>query len=176
MLSLDYYGLSLMVLITVTGRVGNEKIHSSLIINYWITFYIGVLLHLGVSCDQLTAVKTEESSSEDTTVTLSYKYHQTITSSDNFFWYRQHPGEPPEFLVYISGTNVTRLAESLEPDTKLSAKLSGDKHVDLQISSAAVTDSAVYYCAVRPTVTTNPQSVYKNTSCWKPFLTAVYLH
>uniref|UniRef100_A0A3Q3X5H2 Immunoglobulin V-set domain-containing protein n=1 Tax=Mola mola TaxID=94237 RepID=A0A3Q3X5H2_MOLML len=73
--------------------------------------------------------------SEDRTVTL-----------DHFFWYRQHPGEPPEFLVYISGNNFTRLAESLKSDTKFSAKLSADKHVDLQISSAAVTDSAVYYC------------------------------
>uniref|UniRef100_A0A667WLI1 Immunoglobulin V-set domain-containing protein n=1 Tax=Myripristis murdjan TaxID=586833 RepID=A0A667WLI1_9TELE len=34
--------------------------------------------------------------------------------------------------------------------------------VDLEISSAAVTHSALYYCAVKPTVTGNTQSLYKN--------------
>ncbi|XP_070774769.1 uncharacterized protein [Enoplosus armatus] len=116
----------------------------------------------GVSCEGLTPVKDEESSLEDSTVTLYYRYSKTITGSDNFFWYRQYPRKPPEFLLYISGTNFTRPAESLESDTKFSTKLSGEKHLDLQISSAAVTDSALYYCAVRPTVTANPQSLYKN--------------
>nr|XP_046264485.1 uncharacterized protein LOC124069385 [Scatophagus argus] len=119
----------------------------------------------GVSCEELTAGKTEESRLEDSSVTLSYRYKKTITSGDDFFWYRQHPGKPPQHLLYISGLNITKPAESLKSDTKFTTKLSGDKHVDLQISSAAVTDSALYYCAVRPTVTANPQSLYKNTKC-----------
>nr|BAB82562.1 T-cell receptor alpha [Paralichthys olivaceus] len=101
----------------------------------------------GVSCDELTPDKTEEFSGEGSTVTLSYKFSRTITSDDHFFWYRQYPGKPPEFLLYISGSNATRKSDSLKSETRFSTRLSGD-NVRLQISSAAVTDSAVYYCAV----------------------------
>nr|BAB82557.1 T-cell receptor alpha [Paralichthys olivaceus] len=102
----------------------------------------------GVSCDELTPDKTEEFSGEGSTVTLSYKFSRTIKSSDYFFWYRQYPGKPPEFLLYISGSNATRKSDSLKSETRFSTRLSGD-NVRLQISSAAVTDSAVYYCAVK---------------------------
>uniref|UniRef100_A0A3B4XYH6 Ig-like domain-containing protein n=1 Tax=Seriola lalandi dorsalis TaxID=1841481 RepID=A0A3B4XYH6_SERLL len=110
------------------------------------------------SCGELTPVKTEEFSSEGSTVTLSYNYSTKATSNDYFFWYRQYPGKPPQFLISHLGTqNETKYG--------LSVTVSGDKtRMDLQISSAAVTDSALYYCAVKPTVTGNPQSLYKNTS------------
>uniref|UniRef100_A0A8D0ASP9 Ig-like domain-containing protein n=1 Tax=Sander lucioperca TaxID=283035 RepID=A0A8D0ASP9_SANLU len=120
---------------------------------------------LGVNCEELTPVKKEEKSLEGSSVTLSYRYSKQADTNDYFFWYRQYPGKPPEFIIFISGMNFTKKAESLTLDTRFSTKLSEEKHrVDLQISSAAVTDSALYYCAVRPTVTANPQSLYKNTN------------
>ncbi|XP_070700903.1 uncharacterized protein [Pempheris klunzingeri] len=106
----------------------------------------------GISCENLSPVKDEVHSLEGSTVTLSYRYSRQADGTDHFFWYRQYQGKPPEFLWYISGLNFTRRAESLRPETKFSTKLSEEKHrVDLQISSAAVTDSALYYCAVKPT-------------------------
>ncbi|KAJ4922455.1 hypothetical protein JOQ06_022951 [Pogonophryne albipinna] len=116
----------------------------------------------GVSCEDLTALQREEFSPEGSSVTLSYRYSKTITGSEDFFWYRQYPGKPPEFLLYISGTSFKSLAESLKSDTKFSSKLSAGKKIDLSISSAAMTDSAVYYCALRPTVTGNTNTLYKN--------------
>ncbi|XP_035861063.1 uncharacterized protein LOC116065854, partial [Sander lucioperca] len=118
-------------------------------------FYLMFLSILtGISCEELTPVETEENSLEGSSVTLSYRYSKQATSSDYFFWYRQYPGKPPDFILFISGMNITKKAESLTLDTRFSTKLSEEKHrVDLQISSAALSDSAVYYCALQPTVT-----------------------
>uniref|UniRef100_A0A3P8SN19 Ig-like domain-containing protein n=1 Tax=Amphiprion percula TaxID=161767 RepID=A0A3P8SN19_AMPPE len=105
--------------------------------------------HLGVNCQQLTAVKDEESSLEGSTVTLTYKYSQAATFNDYFFWYRQHPGKPPEFLMFHTVAQT-------ETKAGLSATVSVDtKQTSMKISSAAVTDSAVYYCAVRQILASN---------------------
>uniref|UniRef100_A0A3B3W2Q9 Ig-like domain-containing protein n=1 Tax=Poecilia latipinna TaxID=48699 RepID=A0A3B3W2Q9_9TELE len=111
-----------------------------------------VVLHLyhfflpsAVNCQQLTAGKTEEFSSEGSSATLTCSYTNKISASDDFFWYRQNPGKPPD----------SRSAESLKSSTRFSTYLRGEKHLDLLISSAAVTDSAVYYCA-RASLPVNP--------------------
>ncbi|XP_068605082.1 uncharacterized protein [Brachionichthys hirsutus] len=113
----------------------------------------------GVICEKLTPVQEEESGSEERTVTLSYKYDKAATGADYFFWYRQYPGKPPEFLISHWGTGTV----SNNPMSGLSVNVSEDKtRMDLQISSAAVTDSALYYCAVRPTVAGSIKTLYKN--------------
>uniref|UniRef100_A0A671U9Q6 Immunoglobulin V-set domain-containing protein n=1 Tax=Sparus aurata TaxID=8175 RepID=A0A671U9Q6_SPAAU len=128
-----------------------ETITATFLINH-------ISLLLGVSCEELSPVKNEESSLEDSTVTLSYTYSKQ-GGADYFFWYRQYPGKPPEFLISHLGTGEILKNQ----DTRLSAEVSDDKtKMHLQISSAAVTDSAVYYCAVRPTVTGNTKTLYKN--------------
>lgn len=120
-----------------------------------------LLLSSGVSCEDLTALQKEEFSPEGSSVTLSYRYSKEATGGDSFFWYRQYPGKPPEFIFSHLGTG----AIMLNPVSGLSAEVSEDKtQVYLSISSAAVTDSAVYYCAVRPTVTGNTNTLYTNTS------------
>uniref|UniRef100_A0A8C6LUU5 Immunoglobulin V-set domain-containing protein n=1 Tax=Nothobranchius furzeri TaxID=105023 RepID=A0A8C6LUU5_NOTFU len=93
---------------------------------------------------------------EGAPVTLSYNYSRDAAIGDYFFWYRQDPGEPPEFLISHTGTETLLLQKV----SGLIFTVSDDKRrVDLLISSAAATDSAVYYCAVRPTVTGNSKSV-----------------
>uniref|UniRef100_A0A3Q1BQZ4 Ig-like domain-containing protein n=1 Tax=Amphiprion ocellaris TaxID=80972 RepID=A0A3Q1BQZ4_AMPOC len=94
----------------------------------------------------LYKLKDEESSLEGRTVTLSCKY--TKGDADYFFWYRQHPGKAPEFLIsHLESGKI-----SLNPVPGLSVIVrKQETKMDLKISSAAVSDSAVYYCAVRPT-------------------------
>uniref|UniRef100_A0A672HY19 Ig-like domain-containing protein n=1 Tax=Salarias fasciatus TaxID=181472 RepID=A0A672HY19_SALFA len=72
-----------------------------------------------------------------------------------FSWYQQYPGKPPQFLISHLGSES--VLNNPVPGLKIINVT--EKQIHLIISSAAVSDSAVYYCAVRPTVTGNTQSV-----------------
>ncbi|KAL1280594.1 hypothetical protein QQF64_015194 [Cirrhinus molitorella] len=88
------------------------------------------------------------------TVTLSCKYEGTI---NNLHWYRQYPRSKPEFLAWIYPKGAT--SDPLPP--RIIPK--EDKNlVSLEISDAEVTDSAIYYCALTPTMTGNSITLYKN--------------
>ncbi len=86
-------------------------------------------------------------------MTLSCNYSGIVYDLQ---WYRQYVGSRPEFLILVNENS-----EASEPSLRLSAKDS-KKQVNLTMSSAEVTDSAVYYCALRPTVTESPETLYKN--------------
>uniref|UniRef100_A0A3B1K5Y3 Ig-like domain-containing protein n=1 Tax=Astyanax mexicanus TaxID=7994 RepID=A0A3B1K5Y3_ASTMX len=89
-------------------------------------------------------------------VTLSCKYNGSA-AADELLWYRQYSRSRPEFLILISEAKYERKADP--PVYGVSAKINEEKNgVDLKISSTAVSDSALYYCALRPTVTGNPPS------------------
>ncbi len=70
----------------------------------------------------------------------------------------------PEFLVLIlhSTGKISQKSEIVERDPRFSDKVTEKKtHVDLEISSTTVTDSAYYYCALTPTVTGNTRTLQK---------------
>jgi len=102
--------------------------------------------------DEITPDRREEFATVSSTVTLSCSY----SSADILLWYRQSPGSAPQFLVLIiEGVKETKTSEV---DPRFSTKTRKEekiKRVYLEISSAEVSDSAVYYCALRPTVTGN---------------------
>lgn len=93
-------------------------------------------------------------------VLLSCNY----SSADSLLWYKQSPGSAPQYLLLIPHySGIEQRADSL--DSRFSGKLNKEKtRVDLEISSAEVIDSALYYCALRPTVTGNPETLYKNVT------------
>ena len=81
-------------------------------------------------------------------VTLSCNY----TSSNYLFWYRQFPSSPPQFLI-----------KEYQKAFQFTFKKEEERNLfHLEISSAVLTDSALYYCALQPTVTGNTDSLYKN--------------
>ncbi|CAI5676951.1 unnamed protein product [Oreochromis niloticus] len=128
-------------------------------LDYYALSLLILTILTGVSCEDLTPTNKEVFSVEGSTVTLSYRYSKKATGSDGFYWYRQYPGKPPKFLISHFGTG----ARMSDPVPGITFKVSDNKTLmTLQISSAAVTDSAVYYCAVRPTVTGNSKTLYKN--------------
>uniref|UniRef100_A0A3P9D991 Ig-like domain-containing protein n=1 Tax=Maylandia zebra TaxID=106582 RepID=A0A3P9D991_9CICH len=120
----------------------------------------------GVRCEELTADKEDTSSLEGSAVTLSYRYSKQAYESDEFYWYRQHAGKAPELLIAHVGSKNLMKRES----SRVSFKVVDDRR-QITISSAAVSDSAVYYCAVRPTHLTklatrrnSPQNVSTRSS------------
>uniref|UniRef100_A0A3Q3FU78 Ig-like domain-containing protein n=1 Tax=Labrus bergylta TaxID=56723 RepID=A0A3Q3FU78_9LABR len=72
--------------------------------------------------------------SEGDTVTLGCTF-ETITQNPSMFWYRQEMGDFPKYMLRCYSKDVYKAPE-----------FQTDKFNKLQL-----TDSAVYYCALRPT-------------------------
>ncbi|KAI5085983.1 hypothetical protein C0J45_24150, partial [Silurus meridionalis] len=108
--------------------------------------------------DSIKPSSTHKAVDESENVTLSCKY-KTSDPSPYLHWYRQQPKSNPVFLLLInpSGFKTNPMPPRLDVEDNKS-----NKQVDLIISSAAVSDSALYYCALAPTVTRNPAALYKN--------------
>uniref|UniRef100_A0A3B3HKI7 Ig-like domain-containing protein n=1 Tax=Oryzias latipes TaxID=8090 RepID=A0A3B3HKI7_ORYLA len=93
----------------------------------------------GSSEDLLKPLKDELMALEGDTVTLSCKYSGSIRE---FFWYQQKSSSSPQFLIKEYSDETEKFSVNHNKQ---------QQEFHLQISSAAVTDSAVYYCAVEPT-------------------------
>uniref|UniRef100_A0A8B9LM67 Ig-like domain-containing protein n=1 Tax=Astyanax mexicanus TaxID=7994 RepID=A0A8B9LM67_ASTMX len=113
-----------------------------------------ILLLISVTSNTISPVESEKQVSAGNRVTLSCSY----TGSDPWlYWYRQYPSSKLDNLLYIYESGSVQG----NPPPGFSAKVE-DKVVHLKISSTAVSDSALYYCALRPTVTGNSAPLYKN--------------
>ncbi|KAL7876405.1 hypothetical protein AOLI_G00113680, partial [Acnodon oligacanthus] len=89
--------------------------------------------------------KTQVHAREDETVTLSCKYEHSATPN-NLQWYRQYPGSRPEYLLMI--LPAAKIVNYATPPFPRLSTTENNKTVNLIISSAAVSDSALYYCAM----------------------------
>jgi len=106
----------------------------------------------------ITPLETTKHATERESVILSCKYDSQARS---LHWYRQYPGSRPQFLILVFESGSVTHAEP--PFPRLGASVNKvEKQVYLNISSAAVTDSALYYCALEPTVTGREATLYKN--------------
>ncbi|CAB1326140.1 unnamed protein product [Coregonus sp. 'balchen'] len=80
----------------------------------------------------------------------------------------QYSGSGLQFLYLVTTTNKPHEVKGDQQDLQLSVTLNKERtRVDLEISSAEVTDSALYYCALKPTVTGRGGAYYcrfKNTN------------
>ncbi|KAF4117414.1 hypothetical protein G5714_001967 [Onychostoma macrolepis] len=105
--------------------------------------------------DVIKPVLTEKQVLEGNDVTLICSYTGTVR---NLQWYRQYPGSKPEHLIMFFETK-----SQSEPALRLTAAADkAAKSMTLTISSTEVKDSAMYYCALEPTVTGNTTALYKN--------------
>ncbi len=108
-----------------------------------------------VLANAITSRSTKQHVLEGGTVTISCSYSGSNINS--FQWYRQSSNTAPEFIL--------QAFESLGPQQKdryVADVQKNEKQLDLKISKTEIADSAVYYCALVPTVTENPSTLYKN--------------
>ncbi|KAA8578317.1 hypothetical protein FQN60_002576, partial [Etheostoma spectabile] len=83
---------------------------------------------------------------EGETLTLGCTF-ETTASYSYLFWYKQEENSSPKFMLSVySGAKD---AEDI-PKGRIYSTVK-DKTVPLKISSAKLSDSAVYYCALQPT-------------------------
>ncbi|CAB1326175.1 unnamed protein product [Coregonus sp. 'balchen'] len=118
---------------------------------------------VGNSMEQetITSLKPEVNALQETDITLSCNYKGNVY---NLQWYRQYPGSRPECLLLILPTNKHVQNTSITTP-RHTGRLNEEKtRVDLKISSVILEDSALYYCALQPTVTGNSNTLYKNLS------------
>ncbi|KAK2900779.1 hypothetical protein Q8A67_008894 [Cirrhinus molitorella] len=103
--------------------------------------------------------KTDVFAKEGSSVTVSCSFSDSV-GTDNLYWYRQYGRSKPEFLVLTYDT--ANEAQRSDVDPRFTVNITKKGHVDLKISFAEVSDSALYYCALQPTVPGNTSALYKN--------------
>uniref|UniRef100_A0A672HG84 Ig-like domain-containing protein n=1 Tax=Salarias fasciatus TaxID=181472 RepID=A0A672HG84_SALFA len=96
---------------------------------------------------------------EGDSVTLNCFFEVSSSYVTYLFWYKQQGNGSPEFILQRatgSGQNSPKF-----PKDRFDAELT-DKSVPLKIQKLELSDSAVYYCALQPTVTGNSSTVDEN--------------
>lgn len=107
--------------------------------------------------DQRTSV----SSTEGDPVTLVCSY-DTSSSYVLLYWYRQFSNTQPENILLKGGRSQTY--ENI-PDPDRFGSTTSQKSTSLTIKSVTLSDSALYYCALRVTAQCYkvPERLYKNS-------------
>ena len=108
--------------------------------------------------DKISPVQGKVSGREGQSVTLSCNY-ETTERSIYLQWYKHHSDhQAPQFLLSKGAKGLT--FENI-PDKRYGSTTS-DTSSELIMKRVTLEDSALYYCAVRPTVTANTTTLYKN--------------
>uniref|UniRef100_A0A3B3Q635 Ig-like domain-containing protein n=1 Tax=Paramormyrops kingsleyae TaxID=1676925 RepID=A0A3B3Q635_9TELE len=118
----------------------------------WVFVLVFVCL---VSSVPIKPLYTVTQSTDDVTVfegmrvTLDCGYETTATLY--LFWYKQYPNESPKYILrrekFGEGDTAPGYKERFDASLNTSAKT-----VPLTVQNVQLSDSAVYYCALRPTV------------------------
>ncbi|CAL1580875.1 unnamed protein product [Knipowitschia caucasica] len=116
-----------------------------------------VLLSSSPECNGQDTVK--QAAGEDR-VRLTCNFTTNIYSNDYLYWYRQKDGDSPKYMMAIS-RGVGSFQSKEFDKSKFGAELVGNS-LSLKMEAVDVTDSAVYYCALQPTLTGNTNTLNKN--------------
>ncbi|KAL3989147.1 hypothetical protein ACER0C_013465 [Sarotherodon galilaeus] len=110
--------------------------------------------------DNVLQAKGEETAAAGGTVTLGCQYESSLTAP-SLFWYKQDGNNSPKFILSRVSRDDGNTADEFKE--RFSSTLdSSIRSVPLKIQKLQLSDSAVYYCALQPTVTGNTKTLYKN--------------
>ncbi|XP_053186885.1 T cell receptor alpha variable 38-2/delta variable 8, partial [Scomber japonicus] len=124
------------------------------------SLFISVLLAaMCLECraqDNVLQPKGDVTATKGEPVILECEYN-TSSTQPNLFWYKQDGNNRPKFILsrykLDEGNTVDEFKE------RFSSTLdSTSRSVPLKIQKLQLSDSAVYYCALRPTVTGNTKT------------------
>uniref|UniRef100_A0A673BW68 Ig-like domain-containing protein n=1 Tax=Sphaeramia orbicularis TaxID=375764 RepID=A0A673BW68_9TELE len=97
---------------------------------------------------------------EGEAVTLGCRYNSSSTTN-SLYWYKQEGNSRPTFILNRLTLDQGTTAETFK-ERFTSTLDQTSRSAPLKIQKLHVSDSAVYYCAVRPTVTGNSKTLNKN--------------
>uniref|UniRef100_A0A3B3CAP0 Ig-like domain-containing protein n=1 Tax=Oryzias melastigma TaxID=30732 RepID=A0A3B3CAP0_ORYME len=126
---------------------------------HWLWILLAALFFECKGEDKVIQPGGEVIAAEGDSVTLNCTFETSFTVTSYLFWYKQEVNSYPKYMLKrYSSTEDNAPQFKIE---KFNAELKG-KSVPLTIHNLNVSDSAVYYCALRPTVTGNSKTLYKN--------------
>ncbi|KAG2469720.1 TVAZ2 protein, partial [Polypterus senegalus] len=116
-----------------------------------------------ITGDLVTNIETEASGTEGGKVTLQCSY-STANSYAYLYWYRKYPNQAMEYILYKgarSGRGTNNIAAFAQ---KRFSSIAEEEFTTLTISTLALSDSAIYYCALRPTSLKSSRTLNKKLS------------
>uniref|UniRef100_A0A8C7TPM1 Ig-like domain-containing protein n=1 Tax=Oncorhynchus mykiss TaxID=8022 RepID=A0A8C7TPM1_ONCMY len=119
-----------------------------------------LLEKLLVSCtkgeDSVIQSPGDLTATEGEQVTLGCQF-DTVDGNPYLFWYKQRANDFPKYMLKratFGSDNAIEFQRRFDAHLNLTTFKSESKSVPLTIQRLQLSDSAVYYCALRPTVTT----------------------
>ncbi|XP_070830071.1 uncharacterized protein [Chaetodon trifascialis] len=125
---------------------------------HWLWIILAALCFECKGEDRVTQTKEDVIATEGHTVTLDCTFETSYPTS-YLFWYKQEVNSFPKFML----KRFSKTAENADEFDKdrFNATIK-DKSVPLKIQKLQLSDSAVYYCALQPTVTGNTKTLLMN--------------
>uniref|UniRef100_A0A672Y5K8 Ig-like domain-containing protein n=1 Tax=Sphaeramia orbicularis TaxID=375764 RepID=A0A672Y5K8_9TELE len=122
-----------------------------------------LILTLWIECkgeDKVTQPTGDVTAVQGLTLTLQCTF-ETSDTNPTLFWYKQEVNDYPRYMLQ-KNKFVSKTVKAPEfQDNRFDAEINRTSFL-LKIEKLHVSDSAVYYCAVRPTVTGNSKTLNKN--------------
>ncbi|XP_030606938.1 immunoglobulin kappa light chain-like [Archocentrus centrarchus] len=118
---------------------------------HWLWIILAALFFECKGEDKVMQPAGDVTAAEGDTVTLGCTY-ETTASYSYLFWYKQEAKDFPNYVLQRGTTGTADNAPKF-PKDKFNAELNKTS-VPLKIQKLQLSDSAVYYCALRPTALT----------------------